>query len=386
MWELSLLLLPVAAFSGWFAARRHQTKLRRRSNSRLPTSYLARLNQLLLEHKADKAVDAFLRLSDIDKDTIETHFALASLFRRQGEVDRAIRIHQYLIEHSNLSNEQRHYSLFQLAYDYLHAGLLDRAESLFLELVNQRGYREKSLRKLMEIYEQQRDWEQAIKIAEGLADESHQSMAMQIAHYYCELGEKARDEEDLVRMQDEVQQALRINPISVRANILSAELAIEQRRYKSALRAYQRMVGEHSHFIPAILDSITSCYQHLGSEPEYFDLIMTCLQQVGSTAAVVSVLDKLPILQTDAVTQPSIMRQLQMSPSIWGLQALIRFYMQDNKESKDLPVLYEIVQRIVTEHPLYCCANCGFTSKVSLWWCPGCKSWETIKPLSKLVN
>jgi lipopolysaccharide biosynthesis regulator YciM len=118
---------------------------------------------------------------------------------------------------------------------------------------------------------------------------------------------------------------------------------------------------------------------------------MACLQQVGSTAAVVSVLDKLPVLQEGAVMQPmiiqsSIMRQLQMSPSIWGLQALIRFYMQDEKNSPDLPILYEIVQRIVTDHPLYRCGSCGFSSKVSLWWCPGCKSWETIKPLSSLVN
>jgi lipopolysaccharide assembly protein B len=390
MWELSLLLLPIAAVSGWFAAHhqnKSQNKKERKKNKRLPLSYINKLNQLLLEHKTDKAVDNFLRTTDVDQDTIETQLALASLFRKRGEVGRAIRIHQYLIGHAKLSTEQRYHSLYQLGFDYLHAGLLDRAEELFLELVDKSEYREQSLRKLIEIYEQQHDWERAIETAELFADETHQPMASSIAHYYCELAEIARDQEDLVRMQDDVQLALRINPISVRANLLSAELAIEQRRYKAALRAYQKMVRDHTYFIPAILNSIASCHHHLGREPEYLDLIMDCLQHVGSSAAVLSVLDRLPVIQKDETALSSITRQLQMTPSIWGLQALMQFYMQENKgENQQLGALHEVVKRIVHEHPMYRCGSCGFSSKASQWWCPGCKSWETIKPLNSLVN
>lgn len=391
MWELSLLLLPVAAVSGWFAARRQNKSSKRKSSSRLPLSYINKLNQLLLEHKTDKAVDNFLRTSDVDQDTIETQLALASLFRKRGEVGRAIRIHQYLIGHAKLSSEQRYNSLYQLGFDYLHAGLLDRAEELFLELADKPEYREQSLRKLIEIYEQQHDWQHAIETAHQFADETHQPMASSIAHYYCELAEIARDQEDLVRMQDDVQLALRINPGSIRANLLSAELAIEQRRYKAALRAYQRMVRDHTYFIPAILNSITNCHHHLGREPEYLDLIMSCLQQVGSTAAVVSVLDRLPVIQKDSNALSSIVRQLQMVPSIWGLQALVQFYIQETKEEANeinghLSTLHEVVKRIVLDHPMYRCSSCGFSSKASLWWCPGCKSWETIRPLNSLVN
>jgi lipopolysaccharide biosynthesis regulator YciM len=385
MLELTLLLLPVAAWSGWFAARRHQRKMRKQA-ARSPASYLSKLSSIWQDPQKDKALDTFLNPTDVNQDTVETHLALASLFRRRGEVDRAIRIHQYLIARTNLSSDQRCQSLYQLGYDYLRAGLFDRAESLFLELADHDAYREQSLRQLVEIYQQQHDWEQAIQVAQQLAAVSHQPMVLSIAHYYCELAEAARDEEDLVRMQEFVQQASRINPASIRANLLSAELAIEQRRYKVALRTYQRVAREHSAFIPAILNSIATCYQHIGREPEYIELIQNCLQQVGSTAAIISVLDKLPQLQADLLEQPSIIRQLQLMPSIWGLQALIRLFKHDKLANSDhLCILQEVVQKIVSDQPLYRCASCGYASMALLWWCPGCKSWETIKPLDAVL-
>jgi len=386
MWELSLLLLPVAALSGWYAARRGQKKILRQSaSSRMASHYLARLG--LLEPEADKALDTFLKSMEVNQDTLETHLELAGLFRKRGEVDRAIRIHQYLIARTNLSNDQRSHSLYQLAYDYMRAGLFDRAEELFLELATQRTYQEQSLRQLIEIYQQQHDWERAIQVAEQLAQVTNQSMSISIAHYYCELAEMARDEEDWPRMQDWINNALRINSQSARANLLTAELAIEQGRHKPALRVYQRLTQENTAFIPAILNSIIVNYQLLGHEPEYFNILMSCLQEVGSTAAVVTVLDKLPEFQSD-VMAPSIIRQLQVTPSIWGVQALIKLFISDKKDPlyENLHVLQQVVQKIVAEHPLYRCDGCGFASKTWDWWCPSCKSWETIKPLGSLVN
>lgn len=382
MLELTLLLLPVAAWSGWFAARRHQRKMRKQAQNRTPASYLSKLSNIWQDSQKDKAVDTFLNPADVNQDTVETHLALASLFRRRGEVDRAIRIHQYLIARTNLSPDQRCQSLYQLGYDYLRAGLLDRAESLFLELADHAEYREQSLRQLIEIYQQQRDWEQAIQVAQQLAAVSHQPMILSIAHYYCELAEAARDEEDLVRMQEHVQQASRINPASIRANLLSAELAIEQRRYKIALRTYQRIAREHSAFIPAILNSIATCYQDIEREPEYIELIQSCLQQVGSAAAIVSILDKLPQLHASLLEQPGIIRQLQLMPSLWGLQALIRLLKHDKQANTDhLCILQEMVQKIVADQALYRCVSCGYSSMALLWSCPGCRSWETVKPL-----
>lgn len=388
MIELALLLLPVAAWSGWYAARRHNRKLRRQAASaRSPASYLSKLSTIWQDSQKDKAVDTFLNPTDVNQDTVETHLALASLFRRRGEVDRAIRIHQYLIARTNLSNDQRCQSLYQLGYDYLRAGLFDRAEALFLELADHHEYREQSLRQLVEIYQQQRDWEQAIQVAEQLATVSHQPMILSISHYYCELAESARDEEDLVRMQEHVQQASRINPHSIRANLLSAELAIEQRRYKVALRTYQRIAREHAAFIPAILNSIATCYQHIGREPEYIELIKNCLQQVGSAAAIISILERLPQLQADLLQHSSVIRQLQTMPSIWGLQALLSLFKHDNQANHEhLNVLQEMVGKISADQPLYRCTSCGYSSMSLLWWCPGCKSWETVRPFDTIIN
>jgi len=189
------LLLPVAALSGWFIAHLGRKRGRGDPMMDLSSTYFRGLNYLLNE-QPDKAIEVFLKLAEVDNDTVETHLALGNLFRRRGEVDRAIRIHQNLVARTTLSAEQRSYALLELGEDYMRAGLFDRAEDLFLEMVDMGVHMEPVLNHLVVIFEQEKDWDKAIDAARKLGPISGRDMAPVVAQYYCELAEVARESGD----------------------------------------------------------------------------------------------------------------------------------------------------------------------------------------------
>ena len=186
MLELLWLLLPLAAASGWLAARRGVRGTKAQLMPELSSDYFQGLNYLLNE-QPDKAIEVFVRMLEVNSDTVETHLALGNLFRRRGEVDRAIHIHQNLIARPTLKPEQRTQALMELGQDYMRAGLLDRAESLFEELVQVDAHTAAALQQLLVIYQQEKDWDRAIQTARRLGVVSGRNMAPVIAQYYCEL-------------------------------------------------------------------------------------------------------------------------------------------------------------------------------------------------------
>src|SRR3972149_1945846 len=185
--DLLWLLLPLAAASGWFVARLEQ-KRRVQKSLDLPSAYFTGLN-FLLNEQPDKAIEVFIRVLEVNSDTVETHLALGNLFRRRGEVERAIRIHQNLIARPTLDKEQRSHALMELGQDYFKAGLFDRAENLFLELAEIQAHSEQALKLLLHIYQQEKEWEKAIDVTRKLAPITGKIMDENIAHFYCELAD-----------------------------------------------------------------------------------------------------------------------------------------------------------------------------------------------------
>src|SRR5436190_18436361 len=183
--DLLWLLLPLAFLSGWFAARLEARRQAGRSFD-LPSAYFKGLN-FLLNEQPDKAIEIFIQVLEVNSETVETHLALGNLFRRRGEVERAIRIHQNLIARPTLNREQRTYALLELGQDYFKAGLFDRAENLFLELAEVRAHSEQALRLLLNIYQQEKEWDKAIQTGRRFARVSGKRMDDVIAQYYCEL-------------------------------------------------------------------------------------------------------------------------------------------------------------------------------------------------------
>src|SRR5436190_9437645 len=257
LWLLPL-LLPVAVASGWFAARLERVRDARRSFD-LPTAYIKGLN-LLLNEQPDKAIEMFIRALEVNSETVETHLALGSLFRRRGEVERAIRIHQNLIARPTLDKEQRSQALLELGQDYLKAGLFDRAENLFLELSELRQHSEQALRQLLHIYQQEKEWEKAVAVTRKLARVSGKDMNPVIAHYYCEITEQALAKRNVVEARDYLAQALAADPNCVRASMLQGDLHIEQGETREAIRAWQHVEGQDVHYLGEVAERIARAY------------------------------------------------------------------------------------------------------------------------------
>lgn len=216
-----LLALPLFFALGWLAARIDIRQVVEESRA-LPRSYLTGLN-FLLNEQPDKAIDAFIEAVKIDPQTVELHFALGSLFRRRGETDRAIRMHQNLVERDDLDAEQRLQALSELGQDYLKAGLLDRAEAVFVKL---RGSKlnELALQYLLEIYQQEKDWLKAIEAAASLPDHEGVLWRREVANFHCEIaaGELANSRHEAAFAA--VERALEINPRCVRASVVLGDL------------------------------------------------------------------------------------------------------------------------------------------------------------------
>ncbi|MCB2031755.1 MAG: tetratricopeptide repeat protein, partial [Rhodoferax sp.] len=270
LFALAVTLIPVAAMSGWYYrghARGKSQSSRERLQGQLARNYLDGL-RFLLDDKPDRAIETFLRTLEVDEDTIETHFALANLFRRRGEVSRAIRIHQNLISRAGLSTEQRITAVRELAIDYYRAGLLDRAEVLFRELLDTGPRHNEDLKYLLDIYRQERDWDKAVEIAGLLQQARVSGMEREHAHLLCEQAAEGGVDGALHDARDLLEQALIIDHRCVRARLMLAGLERNAGQYRRAIRHLEQVVTQDRAFVPEILEPLVACYQALGRTDE----------------------------------------------------------------------------------------------------------------------
>ncbi len=263
MQELLLLLLPVAAASGWLAARRSTRKDSGDCVGETGPVYFRGLNHLLNE-EPDKAIDAFVEMLEVDSDTVETHLALGNLFRRRGEVERAIRIHQNLIARPALTREQRAQALLELGQDYMRAGLFDRAENLFRELKDTKLHVRQALNHLLVIYEKEKDWLSCLDVADQLESITGDERALQKSHYHCELALAARTEGRDTDAAAHLKRALNTFRGCVRANHLKAQFAASRGDFKEAIRILRQTAEQDVDYLPEVLPEIVHNYRHLG--------------------------------------------------------------------------------------------------------------------------
>jgi lipopolysaccharide biosynthesis regulator YciM len=261
--EISLALLPVAAFSGWLIGRRSSSNKKNSVRFDLPSNYLKGLNYLLNEQQ-DKAIELFISMLDVDNDTVETHLALGSLFRRRGEVDRAIRIHQNLIARPTLSQLQRAQALSELGQDYMRAGLLDRAETLFSELVDKEPHSEAALQQLLDIYQQEKDWNKAIQISHLLENRTGQSRRAIVAQYYCETADELYRHGEPAKALKFIKKAMNEDVNCARASILEGTIEQEAGNIKAAIKAFHRIEHQDPELLPEVIQPLTDCYRHIG--------------------------------------------------------------------------------------------------------------------------
>ena len=380
------LLLPAAAWSGWFVASRQFSNKEKQNTHYFSREYVVGLNYLLNE-QPDKAVDVFIKLLEVDSDTVETHLALGSLFRRRGEVDRAIRIHQNLIARPQLSMLQRKEALMALGQDYMSAGVFDRAERIFMEVVTLGGAREtRSLQGLLAIYQQEKSWEKALEIIKKLEVSTGSSMNSQIAHYHCEMATLALKENAQDKAYTAIKQALAVDKQSVRASLMLADLEIKNSRYKQAIKSLKNVPEQDPEFITEIIEPLVRCYREIDAMDECVDYLEQSLSKYPRASVIFVIGDYLSQEKSVDLAIDFVSEQLRRHPSIRGLNRLIYWHLESAHGSvrDKLQMLYDITTKFLENKPIYRCTHCGFGGKLLHWHCPSCKQWSRMKPIHGL--
>jgi lipopolysaccharide biosynthesis regulator YciM len=348
----------------------------------LNVDYLKGLN-FLLNEQTDQALEHFLKMVRVDAQTIETHFALGSLFRRRGEVDRAIRIHQNIIARPDLASEERDQALFALAKDYLAAGLLDRAEKMFGSLAEGSRYQVQALESLCRIYEQERDWEKAIDAGQRLEVLSGRSLALQIAHYYCELAEAAAGSGDYAAARRFVKNAQSGRPRTMRGALTRAHIARDTDDNKTALRLYHRIIDENTYLIAEALPEIVSIYTREEQLEELDQALQALLEKHPERASLVAYTAIVNDIGGIPVIDDCVERYMRDEPTLAEFVDLQRLAADESDDSVFARVRRALSQ-LAASTPRYQCQECGFSSQRLLWQCPSCRNWETQRPASRV--
>ena len=383
MIEWLFLLLPVAAASGWWAAKRGSGATPASVSAPDP-AYFRGLNYLL-DEQPDKAIDVFLKLAEVDRETVETHLALGSLFRRRGEVDRAIRIHQSLVARPNLDRQQRAYALYELGQDYMRAGLFDRAESLFTELVEMKLHRERALKGLREIYQQEKDWRRCLEVAQQLQPLSGDSLQPEIAQYHCELAEQAMKQGDFVAADRHLRDAQSADEHCVRATMLQAKMAMDRGEAERAISLYRRVAAQDPRFLPEILPGLLNAY-HSGGGKDLLGELYELERTHPSRPLILTLSDAVEQAQGQEAAAALLVDYVTEHADLAGLERLLE--LQERRIARDAPGLLGahravlgVVRHLRARLPEYQCDHCGFVARRLHWQCPSCNHWGSIQPV-----
>ena len=387
--ELALLflLLPVAAFSGWVLGRRRSERTSGARVSELSTSYFRGLNYLLNEQQ-DKAIEVFLKLADINRDTVETHLALGNLFRRRGEVDRAIRVHQALIARQNLSRDEKTVALLELGEDYMRAGLLDRAETLFTDLVAMDALAPSALRHLIGIYQHERDWGQAIEHAQRLEQASGESQSAIIAQFYCELAEQARAQDASEEARARVADAFAVQPDCVRASMIEGHIEAAAGNIDAAIGAFERVAELDVDYVPEILSPLLDCYARAQRMQRAEEFLLGITERYQGVSPVLALAKMYASTRGEVVAVDFLNRILRQRPSVRALMALIdvNLHTARGEARENFLILRDLTRKLVEGKAMYRCSQCGFVAKAHHWQCPSCKNWGTVRPIHGVVG
>lgn len=386
MLELLFLLLPVAAAYGWYMGRRSSQQDKQENANRLSREYVAGVN-FLLSNQQDKAVDLFLEMLKEDSSTVEAHLTLGNLFRSRGEVDRAIRIHQSLMESASLTFEQRLLAVQQLGRDYMAAGLYDRAEDMFNQLVKEQDYQVFALEQLLVIHQATSDWQSAIDVAERLVKLGKDNRRKEIAHFWCELALQAMSTDDLDKATGLLKKAASADKLCARVSIMQGRILMAQGEYSKAADVLKRVLEQDKELVSETLPMLQESYQHLDPKQPLADFLKRCVDENTGASAELMLAEIVQQEEGREVAQLYINRQLQRHPTMRVFHHLMDYHLADAEEGRakeSLVLLRDMVGEQIRTKPRYRCHKCGFTAHSLYWHCPSCRAWATIKPIRGL--
>ncbi len=361
----------------------------KRTFQQLNHRYFKGLNYLLND-ESDKAIDVFIQLAETSQETFEPQLALGNLYRRKGEVDRAIKLHQALIAQAELPERYRTRALLAIGKDYMSAGLLDRAEVLFSELVEIEAHTPEALQSLVEIYQQEQDWLQAIKSASRFQSATNRNMQVPIGHYYCELAEQSLQQDDVEQGEKYLSSALRVDDKAVRAHLIYARVKQKNKQWAGAIDEFQAAKDADSAFIPLFINDMADCYLALKKGDELEQELLNWVGNYQGVSPVLTLANYYSAEKGEAFATEFLTKQLNNRASFKGLNALIELneaeLSQLGNDFAYFNVLKDLIDKLLKNKPKLRCRKCGFGAKSLHWQCPSCKNWGMVKPIYGLES
>ncbi len=362
-------------------------KLERKNTRRLEKlnhTYFKGLNYLLNDD-SQRAIDVFIELAKTSSETFEPQLALGNLYRRKGEVDKAIKLHQSLISQPNLPENYRTQALLAMGKDYMSAGLLDRAEVLFTELVEMEAYTPEALFSLCEVYQQEKDWAEAIKAASRYQVLSQRNMSHEIAHFHCELAEQSLRKKDEKAAASHLDSALRVNPRCVRAKLIQAREFKQNKKWKKAISAYHKALEYDNVYASEYIKDMSFCYKQQKNCLQFKNFLLEFIKVYQGISPVLVLAQMIKNEDGIEAAEKFVEQQLIQKPSVRGLDLLLKLNLEKNAQNTDDVAKFEILEKLVNKlldkKPNHRCRKCGFGAKKLHWQCPSCKSWGSVKPI-----
>lgn len=378
MIEALWLLLPVAAASGWISARRSGSRF----EAEPPSEYYQGINYLL-NQQADKAIDVFLRQAELDDDAAETHLALGSLFRQRGDLERAIRMHKDLISRPGLRKRTRDESRLELARDYLASGLLDWAEETLQQLIESGVLVEGAYADLIGIYEREKAWHRALTAAEACQRLSDLDLSVRIVHLHCELHEQALRSGDEASAAEHLQRAQAIGPRVARVWCLRAEAARRAGAMREAVQHYEMVVSLDEGMVPEVAERLLSALTATGDEKQIRAYLKKLRHQSNTYTMVSTAAGLIAKFENASSARQFFKDQLLQRPSLPGLAHWARSEMENSSSETraQVGVIVEMLERLMARRPTHSCNVCSYRGHQLYWLCPGCHSWDSIRPI-----
>ena len=371
MLELLFLLLPVAAAYGWFMGRNSVKHTELKDRASVTRNLSSGLNFLLTDQE-DKAIEQLLELLDIEAATIETYLALANLFRRKGDWDKAIRIHEKLHQ-LKLAKPQAQQIQYELAKDYFSAGLYDRAESLATPLVNTTRWREPALKQLFSIFTASHDWHKALALETEVSNSQSRSLKIALANMAVEAMD---DQPDIKRLQLLVDSS----PLAIRPRFAQAKFYLDANQRDQAKAPLLSIIKQKPQWSAEVLPLLQQCDF---SGDQWYQLLSQLANKQHNVTASGLLADWLAEHGSPKAAEQFLLDKLQQQPSIRLFQKLLQVRQhQSTAAAEALQPVEELVQAYLANKVLYSCRNCGFKTRQQYWLCPSCQQWETVEPIT----
>lgn len=376
------LLLTAAVAAGWFMGRYFRLAGRRKRAISDESSVRERL-QFLFTNYSDQAVENFVQSLPVNRDTVSLHLSIGAHFRNKGETDRATLVHQNLLARPELPGHFSPQVTYELALDYLTAGLLDRAEALFHQLMGDRHYGEKASAQLIELYQQEREWGKAAEVARTMIKSSMgPTMARQLAYLTCELADQALHKDDRWGAQKLAREALSTDPACVRATFILVELNLRQGNYKEASAQCLKVFEQNAEFGPEAVDRFMDIERRHGDVGKLHRKLRKLYQQWPGTSLLLALAESTELREGRRAAIDLLRHELEARPSVRGLLRLVEMTgYEKGLATGDDRLVSRIGEMVLTNRPVYRCVSCGFSGQQLHWLCPSCKEWETVRPI-----